>query len=363
VAVVIPSCLKGRRLSKKYNQDLLSHNLNRLARFGANISDAHSCFIFLPKLWLLNFSSYHFTVYQPLLATDHQKIPGNPADTLVLAGFHSLSNSVVIDAEISSEDGLIGWVAAQRKPLQVSSFERDSRTLGVYSEHQNLKSFLAIPIPLSYDLSGSSLRKSPHANGLYGAISCDSRKSYAFSKLQTKLIEDLAEQISYSLRIHEKSCSEVSQEVRWEEFEQKSVALISALGSDSVEALRLRIDNFDQLEKVQGLSRAVSAVASFYRLIQQALPPHYPVIQIMNGDIIFLTDNMMSSYYENKIRAIGSHLRDGSDALSFSCFRSGAGLGDSPVATLKKLLTATLESGGKLALLGLKEAGQGARIF
>ena len=45
-----------------------------------------------------------------------------------------------------------------------------------------------------------------------------------------------------------------------------------------------------------------------YRLIQQALPPQYPTLQLPNGDVVILLDNMTTAFYENKIRAIATHV-------------------------------------------------------
>jgi hypothetical protein len=109
-----------------------------------------------------------------------------------------------VNAKIARGNGLIGWVAKHNRSIHVSPFERDSRTLGIYSEDQQLKSFIGIPVNLGAG-NPSGGASSPSAGGEesanVGVIACDSKKSFAFSKLQGKLLEDLAAEVSNTVRL------------------------------------------------------------------------------------------------------------------------------------------------------------------
>jgi hypothetical protein len=71
---------------------------------------------------------------------------------------------------------------------------------------------------------------------------------------------------------------------------------------DSVEILRISIENLSQLETRLGTTWAIEAAEQFVRLIQQALPPHFPITRMPNGDVLVALDNMMSSFFQQKFR-------------------------------------------------------------
>ena len=261
----------------------LRSNLCRLARFGANISDAHSCFIILPG-----------TLFEDDLWQQGE------AENLVLGGYHSLCTDIIETPRIERRSGLIGWVAEHRQSIHVSPFEHDSRTLGIYRSDQKLKSFIGIPV------AGLPATKKSSANT--GVIACDSKKSFAFSKLQGKLLEDLASEITNYVNLSYLHLCEMNSGPTWEKFTHKGNALIEAIGQNSVEVIRLSVLNFQNLEERFGTQVAIALVEQLFRLIQQALPPHFPNYQLPNGDFVLIIDNMMSAFYENKIRAIAQHL-------------------------------------------------------
>ena len=261
----------------------LRSNLCRLARFGANISDAHSCFIFLPLA---------------LFETDPWQ--QNDDDCLILGGYQSLSTEVIETPRIEKRSGLIGWVAEHRQSIHVSPFEHDSRTLGIYRSDQKLKSFIGIPVP------GLPATKKNAPNT--GVIACDSKKSFAFSKLQGKLLEDLANEVANSVNLAYLHLREQNSGPTWEKFAHKGSSLVEAIGRNSVEVIRLAVTNFQNLEESFGTQVAIALLEQLYRLIQQALPPHFPNYLLPNGDFVLVIDNMMSAFYENKIRAIAQHL-------------------------------------------------------
>jgi len=197
--------------------------------------------------------------------------------------------------------GLIGWVANHGRSIHVSPFDRDSTTLGVYSSDQHLKSFIGVPIELPG--SESSSGDDAISSGLRGVLTCDSKKSFAFSKLQGKLLEELASQISSTVQLIRRSPNK-TEERSWQSFMAHALRLVEALGIPSVDVMRVRVSNLDQLEAGAGSPVTIELMEQVQRLIQQALPPHFPVCKMPQGDIVLLIDNMMTGFYENKIRAI-----------------------------------------------------------
>lgn len=261
-------------------EEHLRDSLNRLARFGANITDSHSCFLFLPPSFL---------------GRDEESDA-----SLVIAGYHSLCPDIVSTCAIRTGSGLIGWVAKHAQPIHVSPFEHDSRTLGMYRDDRELKSFIGIPIHLK--ASGITA-----ASGT-GVIACDSKKSFAFSKLQGKLLANLAEEVAATVALIN-SRDDISPFPSWADFMAQAEQTLAAIGPQSVDAVRLRIGNFSELERNLGTGTCLELVQQLYRLIQQSLPPHFPHFQMPNGDLLIVMDNMMSAFYENRITALADHIQ------------------------------------------------------
>lgn len=259
--------------------DSLKNHLCRLAQLGANITDAHSCFIFLPPRYLNR--------------------PAEAEQNLLVAGYHSLCSEVLPDCIVKKGSGLIGWVAEHAQPIHVSPFEHDSRTLGMYREDRQLKSFIGIPIKLNQS-SGNNATQ-------IGVLTCDSKKSFAFSKLQGKLLGDLAGEIAVLTElILEQSNSQPIKS--WKNFIDQGVQIVKTLGSTSVDILRLRVLNFSALERELGSADCVELTQQLFRLIQQSLPPNFAHFQLPNGDFLIVLDNMLTSFYENKIIALARHI-------------------------------------------------------
>lgn len=263
----------------------VSSDLCRLARFGANIADAHSCFIFMPRSIFL------------IQDEDAAGGTGQDASQLVMTGGHSLSSNVISDASLSTDSGLIGWVAKHKRSIHVSPFEHDSRTLGVYSSNQFLKSFIGIPVAI--EATGHS--------ELCGVIACDSKKSYAFSKLQGKLLEDLSLEVSRTLALHMQSGGNASISNDWNSFLAAGAKLVATTGRSSIEALRMALFDFSDLEAAIGTEAAVSGYEQLFRLITQILPPTIPLLQLPDGSLVLILDSMLAGFYENRIRAMVEH--------------------------------------------------------
>lgn len=276
--------------STDYSFELgLKKDLCRLARFGANLSDAHSCFIFLPSQTFEQSSS----------------LPGGRknlnADLLEIGGFHSLSSDILQRSRIEIGTGLIGWVAKHQRSIHVSPFQRDSRTLGFYSCDQQLKSFIGIPLPMY----SSDSAEQPDC---WGVICCDSKKSYAFSKLQGKLLEDFALEVSHNIKLNLHKRQLAPQGESWADFLKSTISLAESLGRESLEIMRVRLTNFERLEEQLGTPECIKLIAQLYRLIKQALPPQFPQWVLPNGDMLVALDAMTCSFYENRFRAICSHV-------------------------------------------------------
>lgn len=295
-------------------------DLCRLARFGANISDSHSCFIFLPSR---------------IVRGEEQGREHGQSDDVELAGYHTLSSDVLEHSRLPVGSGIIGWVAKHHQSIHVSPFEHDSRTLGIYRADQKLKSFIGIPIPLEKGFAEAGRSASS------GVIACDSKKSYAFSKLQGKLLEGLAAEVSNTVRLTLLCLSRQGNDASWQAFLKRAQAVIGALGKNSVDVLRVHPDNFDALERELGTGVCITLLEQICRLIQQALPPHCPAHRLPNGDIIIVLDNMMSAFYRNKIEAFARHVARGDSRVSFSFSKASFSDKKHRSATLEELISAT----------------------
>ncbi len=266
--------------------------LCRLARFGANLADAHSCFLF-----------FHGALVSAL---DPGIVPPGGMNQMVLAGFHSLSPEILPHCVVSADSGLIGWVASHRRSIHVSPFELDSRTLGIYSADQQLKSFIGIPILLQdpYEMLGAA---GVASGQLTGVLACDSKKSFAFSKLQGKLLEDLSREIAETVELLVEQQGRAHPDVAWHLFLRRASELARSVRMSSIEVVRIVTTNFRALERRNGTSAALTASEQLHRIIRQILPPHFPSVRLINGDVLIVLDNMMTSFYESRIKAVNTH--------------------------------------------------------
>lgn len=140
--------------------DLQSH-LTRLAELVANVTESYTTAIFL--------------------------VDENA--TLQAVAVHTLSRDFVSDARIPIGSGLVGWTGQHGVRVSVCPFEHDATTLLYYTKEQDLKSFMALPIIDSN-------------NRLLGVISCDSKRTYAFSKVTEKVMCDCAAQAATLVALH-----------------------------------------------------------------------------------------------------------------------------------------------------------------
>lgn len=302
---------------KPENKIDIRRELSRLASFGANITDAHSCFIFLP--------------YQILNAFIESSLNTNGLD-LVLTGYHSLSNDVIPDCRIQEGSGLVGWVSKHNQEIHVSPFERASATLGMYFGEQELKSFVAVPA--SMPIKDQNDHKSS------AVIACDSKKSFAFSHLQIKLLKELALEVSRIIELGLLVRKNYYQENNYQSFTEKSLRLAQALGQNSIEVMRLKPSNLEEIEFSAGTEKSIELIEQVYRLIQQALPPHFPTCKLPNGHIVITFDNSMTTFFKNKIDAICKHVSLKRKFIEFE-FSMASQKGKSLSFNLDKLVSET----------------------
>ncbi len=311
---IFVSCFKFMSIGQ------IREDLKKLAKLAANVSDAHTCTVFLPT-GLLTAStpqrpSESASYPSPTHASHHQtgqsdtielkKVfhlgPDLAVGSVEMVATHSASSCLVRDCRIQVGNGLIGWVAENSRSIHVAPFDMDSSVLGIYTETEPLKSLVAVPIPMPTE--------NPNARTFSGVLMCDSRKAFSFTKPQMKHLEELATLISRLLFWTLFKKETTSTENSWDSFLTKTTQLSEAIGHDSIEMVRISLDSFADLEAAHGITGAVHQSEQFVRLIQQALPPHFPLVRLPNGDILVALDNMMTAFFQNKIRTLANHLND-----------------------------------------------------
>jgi hypothetical protein len=304
----------------------IREDLKKLAKLAANVSDAHTCTVFLPTGLLTSSTpqrSSEATSFNPHSpssqhhGSSHHQGPQNETielkkvfhlgpdltiGSIEMVAAHSASSCLVRDCRIQVGNGLIGWVAENSRSIHVAPFDMDSSVLGIYTETEPLKSLVAVPIPMPTE--------NPNSRTFSGVLMCDSRKAFAFTKPQMKHLEELATLISRLLFWTLFKKETTSTENSWDSFLTKTTQLSEAIGHDSIELVRISLDSFAELETAHGISGAVHQSEQFVRLIQQALPPHFPLVRLPNGDILVALDNMMTAFFQNKIRTLANHLND-----------------------------------------------------
>ena len=293
----------------------LREELGRLTRFGANLAEAHSCAIFLP--------SSVVQLFERALSAD--------TSHLELSAIHTMCSEVDSETIIAAGVGLIGWVSKHRRAIHVAPFEHDSRTLGMYTDDVAIKSFIGVPVLLDrLARSGSGVA--------CGALVCDSKKSYAFSKLHAKMLDELAGQIASTIHFAEALLARRGSDNSWDGFMTQAHQLSDALGLTSLDVLRLRLTEYAKLESEIGTQAAARLTEQVTRLVQQSLPPHFPIYKAPNGDLIVVLDNMMTAFFENKIKAVCERVRFGEYQVNFEFVRCAMPGKFSAAVSLERLI-------------------------
>ncbi len=125
-----------------------SSSLDNYVRMVANVYDAHTAALFV-------------------------QLPHGSVMELVAK--ESLSRQVVSRCVIRPGEGVLGWVAKERRRLHVTRFDRDTRTLGIYGRDVKIRALLAAPLPEGR-----------------GVLMVDSRNRHAFPEKKQKILDDFA---------------------------------------------------------------------------------------------------------------------------------------------------------------------------
>jgi hypothetical protein len=311
----------------------VKEDIKRLARLASSIADAHTAAVFLPSQLLTSalgggLNSSHESSPFSLSGHEHSEpdrgaipltnvvgrtppglaslTPANRVDrspsaraSIELVGAHSSSSYLTRDCRIPVGMGLLGWVAENSRPIHVAPFEMDSSSLGIYSEPESIKALVAVPITLPLECSNET-------RAICGVLMCDSRKALSFSKTQVKQLEEIALHISRLVYWSVLRPDPLSANSSWQNFSDRAEQLAGAIGINSVEVLRISIHNLPQLEASLGVGASIEAAEQFSRLVQQALPPHFPMIRIPSGELLIAVDNMMSGFFQKKFRALAT---------------------------------------------------------
>ncbi len=189
-------------------------SLDNHIRLVANVYDAHTAALFVRPP--------HSTVME-------------------LAARESLSRQFIPDCCIEPGHGLLGWVAKENRRLHVTSFDRDTRTLGIYATDVKIKALLASPLP-----------------GGRGVLMVDSRNRHAFPEKKQKILDDFAASALdlwdaavcvKHLEFHRKFCSTVL--VKRQGMMACIQSLAKLLGLDTVlAATRLKGEELYTLERL-----------------------------------------------------------------------------------------------------------------
>jgi hypothetical protein len=308
-------------------------DFQQLAQMAALMTDAHSCAIFLPTELVTTHP--HATSLQHSRKSDSErslpfrlpqtsKLPQEttidlPTGSIDLVAIHSYAK-LVRDCRIQVGSGLLGWVADQGRPIHLTPFEVGSAAIGIYIDQEPIRSLVAVPIIVGP--TDQSAERSPS-----GVLMCDSLNPQAFTNGHIKLLEQVASHAK-RLLFWVQSVSQVTHvEASWDFFKHKTAELGGAIGHTSVEILRLTAGPFLDLQQSAGLSAAVQLTEQFLRLAQQALPPHFPLVRLPNGDMLIAVDNMMSSFFQQKLHSLANHLHTSQKPFVIAIERYSAKLG------------------------------------
>ena len=94
---------------------------------------------------------------------------------LKLYSYLSFSKKLVKNCTLSPGEGIVGWVFREQKPVLAAHFDRSTKTLKFYSEDEEIKSLMAVPLPEKM-----------------GVLCVDSKKSYRFTEEREKIFRQMA---------------------------------------------------------------------------------------------------------------------------------------------------------------------------
>lgn len=205
--------------------------------------------------------------------------------------------------------GIIGLVAKNATPVRISDFQHSTKALGFYNQNVNVESLVAIPIKLGI--------KTAALEAQTGVLYCDSPEPDFFSPGMVLALEQYADLIARIFRLEQSQSDDTPEATTNDQFSQSVDMLIKQLGPQSIDLIRIELNNKKELENTLGFQNSISTFEKMRRLTRQAIPANYPVMHTATGETLIALDNMVSSFYENKLRIIAAQLSPDNLALDF----------------------------------------------
>ena len=214
-------------------------------------------------------------------------------DKFQLVSVHSLSPHVIVDASIETGQGFLGWVLENNEPLSVNQFDKDTITLGYYSRHENIKSFMATP------LMSKKTR---------GALAIDSKKSWVFTNKTQKIIAGFAQQFAYT----------VEEALSTAEKEKKMIDLFSF--SDYLNTLRICRTEEQLFENICRVPREIIPSDSCFLVLVDGEAGEPYLANAFGFDELFLGKIKIHPY-----RSISGHVMKKNEPLRLTDIRGAKG--------------------------------------
>lgn len=233
---------------------------------------------------LLSLASNATEAYSACLFLENRK-----KDKYQLVSVHSLSPHIIVDASIETGQGFLGWVLENNEPLSVNQFDKDTITLGYYSRHENIKSFMATPL----------LSKKAR-----GALAIDSKKSWVFTNKTQKIIAGFAQQFAYI----------VEEALSTAEKEKKMVDLFSF--SDYLNTLRICKTEKQLLENICRVPREIIPSDSCFLVLVDGEAGRPYLANAFGFDELFLGKIKIHPY-----RSISGHVMKKNESLRLTDIR------------------------------------------
>jgi len=106
-------------------------------------------------------------------------------ESLSMVDCHSLTANIDQERTFAMGQGLIGLVADQQQALNISNFRHDSQALLFYTEREDIKSFMAVPVG---------------DDPLEGVLSVDSKRQFTFTDKDQKILAGFAREFARAMR-------------------------------------------------------------------------------------------------------------------------------------------------------------------
>jgi putative methionine-R-sulfoxide reductase with GAF domain len=198
--------------------------------------------------------------------------------TLKLFSYRSFSKNIDADCRLLSGEGFVSWVQREQKSVLVNNFDRSTTTLKFYSQDEDIKSLLAVPLPEQE-----------------GVLYVDSKKSYRFTEEREKICRQMAFTALALIRARK-------------EGEEKRIMERMLSFSGEMDELLLREQTREELlkEALEIISRWLVLEFAFFVVPEEVV--HYCQQAVMKGNYIHRT-NPPGSFSEDGL--LGWAIRNG----------------------------------------------------